>query len=115
MQCFTLTMWDVKSVVFIIAQRKKSEFYLNYVGCKVSTFEIHHSSSSPFYLNYVGCKGFISNIKFVSERKFYLNYVGCKVKRFVIYIFGILRFTLTMWDVKLKDLLYTYSVSYVLP
>ena len=31
---------------------------------------------------------------------FYLNYVGCKVKRFVIYIFGILRFTLTMWDVK---------------
>ena len=35
-----------------------------------------------------------------SRVEFYLNYVGCKVKKFPNIAPKILRFTLTMWDVK---------------
>ena len=99
MNSFTLTMWDVKLVI-AIGMLENVQFYLNYVGCKVSssiykpprskgfTLTMWDVKSTKrvvalfkfsFYLNYVGCKGIlISPASFGSAQRFYLNYVGCK-------------------------------------
>ena len=57
LNCFTLTMWDVKSNFEAYYNDVLSMFYLNYVGCKdVNGMTVSESASSKFYLNYVGCK-----------------------------------------------------------
>ena len=34
LECFTLTMWDVKLIIAIGMLENVQTFYLNYVGCK---------------------------------------------------------------------------------
>ena len=56
--------------------------------------------AGSFYLNYVGCKA-ISELPLATETQpFYLNYVGCKALLISLIFLQVLRFTLTMWDVK---------------
>jgi len=59
----------------------------------------------------VGCKG----RSFIGVRAkwfvFYLNYVGCKDQRTGKYISQKYGFTLTMWDVKLREMRETLSQS----
>ena len=134
---FTLTMWDVKLVI-AIGMLENVQFYLNYVGCKVSssiykpprskgfTLTMWDVKSTKrvvalfkfsFYLNYVGCKGIlISPASFGSAQRFYLNYVGCKVIYYSGRIISKDSFTLTMWDVKLFSLITLNILFYrVLP
>ena len=74
---FTLTMWDVKFVHLVIYFFGLL-FYLNYVGCKVTSTAYNDEFNPKFYLNYVGCKVFQFVFYLFQSLLFYLNYVGCK-------------------------------------
>ncbi len=49
-------MWDVKKYIIKDGKAIRVEFYLNYVGCKVSVKYSFKVVFQRFYLNYVGCK-----------------------------------------------------------
>ena len=78
------------------------EFYLNYVGCKEHTQHIQHSNSSGFYLNYVGCKDILIGPKIDCIVRFTLTMWDVKNSFNTIISMSSLSFTLTMWDVKSK-------------
>ena len=87
--CF-ITMWDGRCNMEGIMS---CEFYLNYVGCKVSFSTIYKRRLTGFYLNYVGCKAISFNFLISSK----------------------ICFTLTMWDVKFNLVFFLNSEALVLP
>ena len=77
-ECFTLTMWDVKTTLKTIDQFRTAGFTLTMWDVK---------ACNPLFQN--------------ALERFYLNYVGCKVNQTLnIFFFCTVSFTLTMWDVK---------------
>ncbi|CCL39934.1 conserved hypothetical protein [Clostridioides difficile E19] len=53
-------MWYVKPKIFSIAYFTLSQFYINYVVCKVKILFSSFSKIILFYINYVVCKLFIT-------------------------------------------------------
>jgi len=63
----------------------------------------------------VGCKDICSLLCIPTISPFYLNYVGCKVINLVNNFDELNGFTLTMWDVKKKNILAIEGNGRVLP
>ena len=71
-------MWDVKTVKWLGFWMGINQFYLNYVGCKVSNSHPSFTIFVSFTLTMWDVKQ-MAEIEFEVNKKFYLNYVGCKV------------------------------------
>ena len=79
LKSFIWTMWDV-NIVEPLLLTFVPVFYMDYVGCKFSSYVKILKGIFKFYMDYVGCKSLTKRKFSLSFLRFYMDYVGCKSK-----------------------------------